>query len=91
MARIRAKKVPSQASSIKKRVVFATLCYYYPQYTLKDAAEMPYRNIDLLIKTAQKIEAQRMYDFTQIAAAPHTKKMQTVKKLSEYFKKIASK
>ena len=93
MARIRVQKVPSQASSssLNKREMYATLCYYFPQYTLKDAAELPFKHVQLLLKTAQRIEASRMYNLTQIAAAPHTKKMQSVKKLSEHFKKQAGK
>lgn len=69
--------------------MYATLCYYFPQYTLADAAKLPFRDLQLLIKTAKRIEAGRMYNLTQIAAAPHTKKMQSVKKLSEHFKKTA--
>lgn len=91
MARVRAQKVPSQAVSLNKRETFATLCYYFPQYTLKEAAELPFRDVQLLIKTAKQIEGARLYNLTQIAAAPHTKKMQSVKKLSEHFKKMAGK
>ena len=91
MARVRAQQVPSQASQtgVGKREMYATLCYYFPQYTLADAAKLPFRDLQLLIKTAKRIEAGRMYNLTQIAAAPHTKKMQSVKKLSEHFKKTA--
>lgn len=91
MARVRAQRVPSQASSLNKREMYATLCYYFPQYTLKDAAELPFRDVQLLVRTAQRIEGARLYNLTQIAAAPHTKKMQSVKKLSEHFKKMAGK
>ncbi len=71
--------------------MFALLCYYFPQYTLEEAAELSFRDVQLLIHTAQKMEAARMYNLTQIAAAPHTKKMVNVKKLSDYFKKLAGK
>lgn len=91
MARIRAKRVHSEPVKVNKREMFATLCYYFPQYTLEDAANMPFRNVKLLLRTAQRIEAEKMYNFTQIAAAPQTKKMQSVKKLSEHFKKMAGK
>ena len=36
---------------------------------------------------AEKINAQNKYDYTQIVAAPHTKKGSGVKKLTEHFKK----
>jgi hypothetical protein len=91
MARVRAQQVPTEAVSINKREMYATVCYYFPQYTLRQVAKLPFRDVKLLIKTAQRIEAGKMYNFTQIAAAPHTKKMQSVKKLSEHFKKQAGK
>lgn len=31
---------------------YAQLAYYYPQYTLHDAAAMPSRDVDLLLNTA---------------------------------------
>lgn len=89
--RVRVQQLPTQAVKINKRETFALLCFYFPQYTLKEAAELPFRDVKLLISTAQKMEASRMYNLTQIAAAPHTKKMVNVKKLSDYFKKLAGK
>lgn len=89
--RVRVQKAPTQSAKINKRETFALLCYYYPQYTLQEAAKLPFRDVNLLLSTAQKMEAAKMYNFTQIAAAPHTKKMVNVKKLSDYFKKLAGK
>lgn len=90
--RVRVQQLPTQAAKkINKRETFALLCFYFPQYTLKEASELPFRDVQLLISTAQKMEAARMYNLTQIAAAPHTKKMVNVKKLSDYFKKLAGK
>ena len=91
MARVRVQSVPTQAVSLNKREMYATLCYHFPQYTLKEASELPFRDVQLLIKTAKRIEGAKLYHLTQIAAAPHTKKMVSVKKLSEYFKKMAGK
>lgn len=87
--RIRVQKVPSQATKLEKREMYALVCYHYPQYTLKAAARLPFRDIQLLLTTAKKQEGNRLYNYVQIAAAPHTKKMQGVKKLSEHFKKMA--
>ena len=91
MARVRVQKVPSQQTKIEQRKLFALLCYYYPQYTLKTASLLPYRDITLLISTAREQEASHYYLLTQIAAAPHSKKGQAVKKLTEYFKKLSGK
>lgn len=91
MARVRVKRVPSQEPKINKRELFALLCYYYPQYTLKEASLLPYRDINLLIRIAKEQRASEYYTLTQISAAPHSKKGQGVKKLSEYFKKLSGK
>lgn len=90
--RIVAKPAHIQAESpsvkISKRETWARVCYYYPQYTLKAVAELPARDIKLLLKVAEQVEAQRFYNFTQIAAAPHTKKGKGVKDLTDHFKKM---
>lgn len=69
------------------RETWATLCYYYPQYTLQSASQLSVRDIKLLIKIAEQKEAERMFYFTQIAAAPHTEKGKGVKTLQEHFRK----
>ena len=84
-----AQPVPSSEDTTLDREIWATVAYYYPQYTLKEASKLPARDIKLLIKTAKKLEAQKMFNLTQIAAAPHTKKGEEVKKLSEHFKRLA--
>lgn len=92
MARIEVQKPHKVSkSSDGKRELYATVCYFYPQYKLKDIQEMPARDIQLLINTAQKYKSIDMYNLTNIAAAPHTKNGKGVKKLAEHFKKIASK
>lgn len=76
-----------QSQKATNRELWATICYYYPQYTLEEASRLSIRDIKLLLKIAEKLEAQKMLAFTQIAAAPHTKKGQGVKKLTDYYKK----
>lgn len=76
-----------QSHTATNRELWATICYYYPQYTLEEASRLSIRDIKLLLKIAEKLEAQKMLAFTQIAAAPHTKKGQGVKKLTDYYKK----
>lgn len=71
----------------KKREAWARIAYFYPQYTLKQASELPVRDIRLLLKTAEIIEAERMFNLTQIAAAPHSEKGKGVKQLSNHFRK----
>jgi hypothetical protein len=89
MAEIRPLKVTSQARGISKRKLYAKVCYYYPRYSLKEVQKMPFRDINLLLKTAQEEQAAYMHNLTLIVQAPHSKKQSNVKKLVEHFKKIA--
>ena len=72
---------------VSKRQTWASICYYYPQYTLKEASLLSSRDIRLLLTTARRLEASRMKNLVQIAAAPHTKKGSGVKKLLDFFQK----
>ena len=87
MAEIKVQKVEPSKSS--KRELYARVCYFYPQYRLDEVANMPNRDVLLLLKVANQIEALRMLNLTQISAAPHTKKGMGVKKLTSHFKRIA--
>ena len=69
------------------REIWAKVAYYYPQYSLKDASQLPIRDLKLLLRVARKVEAGKMFELTQIAAAPHTEKGKGVSKLLDYFRK----
>lgn len=90
VVRVSVKPVHVQAprkNTAEKRRMWAMVCYYYPQYTLKEASELSIRDIRLLLGTARRVEAERMYNLTQIVASPHTKKGKGVKTLTEHFRK----
>ena len=87
MATIRPKQVTTSGGGLSKREVYATVCFYYPQYKLSEVQSLPARDIQLLLKTARKLEASQNYNLTQIVAAPHSKKGAGVKKLLEHFQK----
>lgn len=89
MAVIRPQRVTSKAKGASKREIYATVAYYFQQYTLTEVQAMPYRDVKLLLKTAQRQQASYFYNMTLIAQAPHTKKQANVKKLTEHFKKLA--
>lgn len=91
MARVKVQKVTSKDRGLSKRELYATVCYFYPRYSLQEVEAMPARDIQLLLTTAQKQQAAYMHNLTLIAQAPHSKKQQNVKKLVEHFKKIAGK
>lgn len=87
MAEIEVQKV--EAPKASKRELYARVCYFYPQYRLTDVQKMPNRDVLLLLRVANKIEALKMLNLTQIVSAPHTKKGAGVKKLTTHFKRIA--
>lgn len=87
MAVVKAQSLPTKKTN--KRELYAMVCYYYHQYTLKEVSQLPARDLMLLIKTAQKMEAIKMHNLTQIAAAPHSKGGRAVKKLAEHFKRLS--
>lgn len=88
MAEIRVQKVTPDYKKRSRRELYATVCFYYPQYRLDEVQKLPARDIQLLLDMASRIEAQQMYSLTQIAAAPHTEKGKGVKSLLDHFKKI---
>ena len=69
------------------RDIWASICYYYPQYTLREASQLSSRDIRLLLATAKRLEAQKMLQLVQIAAAPYTKKGKGVKDLINHYQK----
>lgn len=87
MAEIEVQKVEPSKSS--KRELYARVCYFYPQYRLDEVQKMPNRDVVLLLKVANQIEALKMLNLTQISAAPHTKRGAGVKRLTTHFKKVA--
>lgn len=90
MADIKVQKVPrAEQPRLSKRTIYATVCYHFPQYTLKEVAALPYRDVQLLLKTAQQQQAAYFHNMTLISQAPHSKKQQNVKKLVDHFKRLA--
>lgn len=64
------------------------VCYFYPQYTLETAQQLPHVQVVALIRQAEKQRAIDYYNLTVIAAAPHSKGGKLVNKLLKQFKKI---
>lgn len=67
------------------------LCYYYPQYTFRQAKSLPIRRVNALLKVARQQEAVKYKNLTQIMAAPHSKKGQAVSKLLKHYDGIIKK
>lgn len=88
MAEIRVAKVTEDVKKSSKRELYAMVAYYYPQYTLKQASKLTARDTFLLLKVANKVEAMRNLNMTQIVAAPHSKKGNLVNQLIQHFNKI---
>lgn len=83
---VRAKPVPKRPRANSTLRLLARLCYHYPQYTLAQARRLPAIRVKLLLEVAEQIEAERMIQLVQIAAAPHSKN--GVKKLTSHYKGV---
>lgn len=81
-------KNTDEDNSDSNRRTYALVCYYYPQYKLEDVEQMPARDVNLLIRTAHQQKAIEYINHVQIAAAPHTKKGEAIKKLIDEYKKL---
>ena len=85
---VKNKNPQSDDDSNSNRRTYALVCYYYPQYRLEDVEQMPARDVNLLIKTAHQQKAIEYINHVQIAAAPHSKKGESIKKLIDEYKKL---
>lgn len=65
------------------------VCYFYPQYTLDTAQTLTNAEATALLLQAEKQRAIDFYNYTLIAAAPHSKKGKLVDKLLKNYKKVA--
>lgn len=55
MAVIEVAKVKPQ--QVDKRSLYATVCYYYPQYKLSEVEALAHRDVNLLAKHCKKNES----------------------------------
>lgn len=93
MAEIKAQSI---SETVKKKLdpkkesemLAAKICYYYSHYSLQEALSLPYKDVRLLLKVAEREKAEKNFILTQIAAAPYTKDGSALKTLSEKFKAI---
>ena len=82
MVKVKVASVKKSASvRSTKRDLYAMVAYYYPQYTFKEAENLKARDLNILIKTAQKLKAVDYLNLTQIVAAPHSEKGKAVDRL----------
>lgn len=79
-------KVPKKIISSEDQLML--FCYKFSRYTFAQARKMPYTRILKMLKAARKEDARRMFEITQIVAAPHSKKGELIKKMLEYYKDI---
>jgi hypothetical protein len=62
-------------------------CYYFPQYTLSEARKLPAIHINMMLKEARKEQARNYLELLQISVAPHTRKGEGVKSLTDRYKR----
>ncbi len=76
---------------LSNREKWATISYYYPQYTLQEASQLSWRDINLLLKTANRIQAEQNLLLLNMISAPHTEKGKGYTELAQALKKITEK
>lgn len=64
------------------------VCYFYPQYDLEAAQKLTDAQVTALLIQVEKQRAIEFYNYTLIAAAPHSKKGSLVEKLLKQYRKI---
>ena len=90
MADIKVQRADAEKSRrLSNRDLYAMVCYYYPRYSLKEAQDLPARDLNLLLKTARKQNALKMKELVMVVAAPHGKDKNTIKNLITHFENLA--
>lgn len=87
--RVKAQPLPKPPLGSEINRSLYMLCYYYPQYTLQEARQLPFNHVMALLQTARREKALEYSELLNISTAPHTKKGQGVKKLANQYKEIA--
>lgn len=85
--RVEVAKIPKKEAKETDALKLCTiLCYYYPQYTLREAMNLPYKYVVMMLKTAKEQRAIEHQNLLAISVAPHAKGQ--AKKLDNYFRRI---
>lgn len=89
MVKVKVAKLTNEADKKNsKRELYAKIAYYYPQYSLKSASELKFRDLKLLLNVAQKQKSIEYLNLTQIVAAPHSRNGAAVKKLLKQYDEV---
>lgn len=89
MNEISVQKIPKrELSSADYEDLLARFCFKFPQYTYKQAKDMPYIRIVKMLKAAERVRAKEMIELANIIAGPHTKNGEGTKKMIEYYQSI---
>lgn len=83
---IHAQKIPQKIQNSSD--LLARFCYHFPHYSYQQARKLPYKRVLQMLKVARKEQAWVLYNLTQIASAPHSKKGSGVTKMLKYFQEI---
>lgn len=84
MAEIKIQKIPTKSLSAQE--IIGAFCYHFPQYTYKQAQNLPYKKVVFLLKVARKEHAKKMMDIARIMGAANSGK--GMKDVLSYFKSI---
>lgn len=79
---------PTEDTQLLEEV--ATVCYYYPQYTLEDVYErLPAYKVRALIKVARREQANQLLLLNGIIHGPNAKRKEQYKKLIKHLQNQA--
>lgn len=87
---IEAQPVPSAQQGDPITLSLYRLCYYFPQYTLDDAIEMPFHKVLAHLQVARQEKAAEYMELLNIQSVSTAKKPgSAIKKLSRQYKNVA--
>lgn len=82
---VQAQKVPKK--EVKPLKVLGMLCYFYPQYSLTQARQLPYKHVQMLLDVANQQKALEYSHLLRIASAVRGK--DGGKSLHKQYKRMA--
>lgn len=74
MAVIKVKKIPKESGEAESADdIIARFCFLFPQYTFKQASDLPYKRVRQMLRAAKREQLKERIDLAMIIAAPHAK------------------
>ena len=69
----KAQKIPVKNAEPTVEELLARFCYYYQQYTYKQAENLPYKRVVQMLKVARQEQAKEWYNLARAYASSQSK------------------